>query len=272
MKSGIYYDLSNEDYHSGDGVSKSQLDLIDKCPALYQWYRNAPIDHDKVKSFDMGTAFHCLTLEPDEFDKRFIISPNFNRRSNEGKAEEKAFLKSVEDKKQIIITEDDKKKLLLMRDSAMAHPLAKWLLEADGVSESSIYWKDKDTGINCRCRPDKIITQHHWAVDVKTTADIERLSHSFYDYRYHVQDPFYSDGYKSHFNDLPTFVFLVVSTSINCGRYPVGTFILDPPAKNAGRNAYKSNLNTLSECLAVNEFPSLQTLSLPYWAKELKND
>lgn len=272
MEPGIYYDISNEDYHAGDGVSKSQLDLIEKSPAKYLWSKAAPVDTEKLKALDMGTATHCLILEPDEFDSRFIISPNFNRRTNKGKEDEAAFLQSLEGTEKIIITEDEKRQLTLMRDSALAHPLARWLIEADGVSEASIYWNDSDTGVLCRCRPDKIITKHNWVVDVKTTADMERFSRSVYDYRYHVQDPFYSDGYAAHFGETPVFVFLVISTSIECGKYPVSTFILDAQAKDIGRSTYKRNLHTLSDCLASNEWSGLETISLPYWAKELRND
>lgn len=270
MKKGIYYNMSNSDYHKSEGVSKSQLDYIAECPALYQWYKKSPVDEEKIKHLDIGTAFHCLLLEPDEFDKRFVISPSFNRRTNEGKAAEAAFLKSVEQENIIVISEDDKRKLLLMRDSALAHPLAKWLIETDGVAESSIFWTDKETGLECRARPDKIIKEFRWTVDVKTTADINKFKHSFYDYRYHVQDSFYSDGYEACFGEQPTFVFLVVSTSVSCGRYPVKVFILDDQAKEAGRETYKANLQTLAGCLEEDEFPSIQTLSLPRWATELR--
>ena len=85
---GIYHDLSNEQYHSGPGVSKSQLDDIAESPATYIWRKNAPVDTEKLQALDMGTALHCLLLEPDEFDSRFIKAPDFNRRTKDGKAEE----------------------------------------------------------------------------------------------------------------------------------------------------------------------------------------
>ncbi len=64
MKPGIYFDISNEDYHAGDGVSKSQLDMVAKNPALLKWVQAAPEDEEKKSALDMGTALHCLLLEP----------------------------------------------------------------------------------------------------------------------------------------------------------------------------------------------------------------
>ena len=161
---------------------------------------------------------------------------------------------------------------MLMRDSAMAHPIARWMLEAQGKAEASIYWNDRDTGVLSRCRPDKIITDFNWCLDVKSTADIIKFQKDFYSYRYHVQDAFYSDSYESQFNELPTFAFLAVSTSIDRGRYPVQVFIMDQQAKDAGRAEYKRNIHTFAECLSRNEWPGIATLSLPFWAKELRNE
>ncbi|EPP4478862.1 PD-(D/E)XK nuclease-like domain-containing protein, partial [Salmonella enterica subsp. enterica serovar Montevideo] len=44
MKPGIYFDIPNDAYHAGDGVSKSQLDMVAKNPALLKWVKAAPED------------------------------------------------------------------------------------------------------------------------------------------------------------------------------------------------------------------------------------
>ncbi|ECH0822139.1 exonuclease VIII [Salmonella enterica] len=271
IKPGIYFDITNEAYHAGPGVSKSQLDDIADMPAIYMWRKNAPVDTEKTKSLDTGTAFHCFTLEPDEFSSRFIIAPEFNRRTNSGKQEEKAFLESCASSGKTVITAEEGRKLDLMRQSIMALPLGKWLLESVGFCESSIYWEDTKTGLLCRCRPDKIIPEYNWIVDVKTTADIHKFQKAYYDYRYHVQDAFYSDGYRAQFGEIPVFVFLVASTTAECGRYPVEIFMMGEDAKLAGQREYRRNLQTLADCLNVNDWPAIKTLSLPRWAKENAN-
>ncbi|WP_438375639.1 exodeoxyribonuclease VIII [Escherichia coli] len=272
IEPGIYYGISNENYHAGPGVSKSQLDDIADTPALYLWRKNAPVDTTKTKTLDLGTAFHCRVLEPEEFSNRFIVAPEFNRRTNAGKEEEKAFLMKCASTGKTVITAEESRKIELMHQSVMALPLGQWLVESAGHAESSIYWEDPETGILCRCRPDKIIPEFHWIMDVKTTADIQRFKTAYYDYRYHVQDAFYSDGYEAQFGVQPTFVFLVASTTIECGRYPVEIFMMSEEAKLAGQLEYHRNLRTLADCLNTDEWPAIKTLSLPRWAKEYAND
>ncbi|MDF8851529.1 exodeoxyribonuclease VIII [Escherichia coli] len=272
IEPGIYYGISNENYHAGPGVSKSQLDDIADTPALYLWRKNAPVDTTKTKTLDLGTAFHCRVLEPEEFSNRFIVAPEFNRRTNAGKEEEKAFLMECASTGKTVITAEEGRKIELMYQSVMALPLGQWLVESAGHAESSIYWEDPETGILCRCRPDKIIPEFHWIMDVKTTADIQRFKTAYYDYRYHVQDAFYSDGYEAQFGVLPTFVFLVASTTVECGRYPVEIFMMGEEAKLAGQQEYHRNLRTLADCLNTDEWPAIKTLSLPRWAKEYAND
>lgn len=268
IKPGYYRDLSNEAYHKGPGISKSQLDLIHKSPALFQWSKAAPEDEEKKSALNIGDAVHAILLEPHRFDDEFAIGPaDAPRNTKAGKEKWEEFEASLIG--QTVLTADEGRKVMMIRESVMAHPHARWLVEAEGDAEASIYWNERSTGLLARCRPDKTIPKLGWIADVKTTADMDKFARSVYDYRYHVQDPFYCDGYAAHFGEQPAaFVFLVVSTSIECGKYPVRIFTLDLEAKSIGRDTYLEDMATYADCIRTGEWSGLETLSLPYWAKE----
>ncbi|MEX2990225.1 PD-(D/E)XK nuclease-like domain-containing protein [Serratia fonticola] len=268
MKTGIYHDISNDDYHAGNGVSKSQLDLVAKNPALLQWIKKAPVDTEKLKALDMGSALHCLLLEPEEFKKRFIIAPEFNRRTNDGKAAEAEFLKDCEQTGKTVMDFEQGRKLDLMRDSAMAHPAARWLLEAEGHCESSFYWTDAETGELCRVRPDRYLTDHPVIIDVKKVADMDRFARHIEEFRYHVQDAMYREGAQQVRGEAHGFFFLAVSETIDCGRYPVRVFELDAADVDEGHRLYRRDLNTYHECRTSNDWGGVEKIQRPAWARK----
>lgn len=268
MNPGIYYDISNEDYHAGDGVSKSQLDLVALSPALLQWQKMAPVDEEKTKALDMGTALHCLLLEPDEFDKRFIVAPSFNRRTNQGKADEDAFLRDVEGMGMTVMEAEQGRKLKLMRDSVMAHSSARWMLEQEGFCEASHYWIDPETGELCRIRPDKRLKNHPYILDVKKVADMDRFSRHIEEFRYHVQNAMYQEGALHTTGEPHGFVFIAVSETIDCGRYPVRVFELDPEDVETGGRLFHRDLNTYHKCRNSGEWGGVEMISRPSWARK----
>lgn len=231
--------LSNDDYHNHDSISKTKLDLVDRDLHAVAWASESPVDQDKIKTFDFGDAMHAISLEPDRLKSEFVAMPDLNLRTNAGKAEKKEFEEANTGKK--ILTPEEYKKLHLMFESIMAHPEARDLIEAEGVAEGSYFWRDDATGLNCRCRPDKEIESRRLLVDIKTTDTLKKFHYSVDDYRYYVQDPFYCDG-VGKFKERPSMVFLVVQKHIECGRYPVGVFRLPPEAITEGRRAYQQNM------------------------------
>lgn len=265
MKPGIYYDLSNAEYHASPGISNSGLGLIDESPATYIWNQRAPVDEDKTKALDMGTALHCILLEPDEFKKRFIVAPEFNRRTNAGKEEEQEFLSECSELGKTIMTAEEGRKLNFMRESALAHPDAKWLLESEGHAEASIYWSDSETGELCRIRPDRIIKDRPIIIDVKKVDGMDRFQRQVFDFGYHRQDAMYSDGYKSHFGEDPIFIFLIVSSTVSCGRYPVRVRPLDEDAKELGHQLYRKNLNEYHKAKIENDWHDFKPIEAPHW-------
>lgn len=73
MKPGIYDNLSNADYHGGDGISNSGLSLVRKSPMHYLAKRVAANDNARSEAFMIGTAFHALILEPELFAKEYTL-------------------------------------------------------------------------------------------------------------------------------------------------------------------------------------------------------
>lgn len=74
MKPGVYSDISNDDYHSGPGISKSGLDLIARSPMHYWHAVNSANDNQPTAAQAIGTAAHCLILEPEQFAKRYCLA------------------------------------------------------------------------------------------------------------------------------------------------------------------------------------------------------
>lgn len=237
--------MSNEEYHKHPSISKTQLDIFNANVNGLEWAKNCPVDNEKLKTFDFGDAAHAITLEPERLKTDFFVMPELNMRTNAGKAEYKELVEIHSAKK--IITATEMKQLKLMYESVMADPAARNWMERDGVAEGSWFWTDKETGVECRCRPDKDIIDTSVLVDVKTTDTIKKFNFSVDDYRYYVQDPFYCDGVTANGVEKDTFVFLVIQKHIECGRYPVACLTLPQEVIDFGRKQYRKNLQQLAE-------------------------
>lgn len=266
---GIYYAMSNEAYHSGPGVSKSGLDLIAVNPSAYIWHKQAPVDYLALQALDLGSALHCALLEPTEFEKRFIVAPEFNRRATAGREAESEFLAQAYADGMTPLTHEDAAKLRIMKDSVMAHPVARLIFEAQGHNEASIYWNDTETNELCRIRPDRmplIPELGPLVVDVKKVDGLDRFDRHVSDFRYHVQDAMYTDGYRNHFGETPDFLFLIVSSSISAGRYGVDVVRLPEDWKQDGHDLYRRDLQAYAACRQTDDWLHVRTLNRPRWA------
>lgn len=246
MKAGIQ--MPSADYHAHPAIGKSTLDLIARDPHLVEWARHAPQDASKTSALDFGDAMHAILLEPERLTADFAVAPELNLRTNDGKAEYKRFVEQHAGK--TILDHDDYRKLQLMLASVRANRQAMALLEGDeGFNEHSWFWTDRETGLECKCRPDRYIPSRALLIDVKTTPDISKFKFSVEDYRYYVQDAWYCDGMAANGIDC-TMAFLVVQTSIECGRYPVQVVTLPQETFLYGQQIYRRDLNRYAAFLA----------------------
>lgn len=255
--------MSSKDYHAHPAISKSGLDRIAKSPAHYQAYLQGEVIETDAMIF--GSAFHDYILSPDVFAQDYAVLPDgFDGRTKKGKELMEAIKadgKTVLKAEQVNIIKD-------MAKSIMAHEKASALLKG-GQAESSIFWQDQDTEINCRCRPD-YIHPSGILVDLKSTTDAspKEFTKSVANYRYHVQDAFYSEGYYRATGKWPRgFVFIAVEKT---APYAVACYELDEDAKEFGRTLFQRDISTLKQARTENKWtaysPEIQSLSLPMWA------
>ena len=238
--------LTNEEYRSVKAYSKSDLDNVNKSIALLDWSKN--VNREKSEVADIGNATHAALLEPDVFEKEYVKVPEFDARSKAGREAKESFTRNVGGGK-TILSHDDYELVIGMRDSALSHPIINKLLTSPGESEVSIFFEID--GIKCKCRPDRIVEpevfNQHIIVDVKTCADVSKFNFSARDYRYDVQDAFYSRGYYELTGRKPRFLFAVIGKNKVFGSHQARLFELTEEDKESGAVQYMQDLETIKE-------------------------
>ena len=257
---------SNAEYHSGDGLSKSDLDLIHTCPEKYRYKKDNP-EEEKTPALIFGSMVHKLILETEDFDAEFITAPECDRRTKAGK-ELYAEFEAARGNRQVI-TQADYEKAVEMRNAVMANSKAAALLTG-GITETSYYWTDKRTGILCKCRPDKV--NEGYLIDLKTTEDAspEGFAKSLNIYRYHVQAAWYLRGYEAATGVKPEgFVFIAVEKK---PPYSTAVYICNDIAVDIGTREADSDLDVFVSCQSSGnwygyggEKNEVMSIDLPQW-------
>lgn len=261
------YDIDNESYHRGPGISRSGIVTFRKSPFHYwaEYIRPQGKEENSTASKELGSIVHALVLEPHEFIHRyFVIEQEIDRRTREGKA---LWAKAMQDASQKMLVEADVyQQAILMRDAVLNHPDASNLLKGAQI-EKTIYWIDPDTNILCKCRPDALFLSDsiNYACDLKTSKDGSPRAFKFDidEYGYHIQAAMVSEGCKHALNiDMRDFLHAIVESK---DPYAVAVYPLDQRSLEQGRKLFKKALCDLKECLEADKWPSYETqeISLP---------
>lgn len=268
--------LPAEDYHSNSAIGHSSLVRIIRSPAHYREYATHPLEPTAAMQF--GTAFHTALLEWDLFGKTFVAAPKFDRRTKEGKAQ--ALSWEAENTGKIALTPDQMEAIGRMVISVRQHKGARRLLDS-GLAETSGFWLDDLTGIECKIRPDFLKTESETTiagiVDVKTCVDASSngFSKAVATMGYDVQAAFYQDGMKALSGKTIPFYFIAIEKE---APYAVAVYQASEAMLEIGREKYRAALELLDWCFSNNSWPSYQPggeiemIDLPRWAANFSLD
>lgn len=313
MKSGIYLGLDENTYHNDDAISSHGLNAIARSP-LHFWslYKNP--DRFKPKetpAYKTGTAIHRAVLEPDKFTNEYVQQPevtdykgvldkldDYKAAAKDlgvavsgTKAELKARIKQAviasgsviggfwdEIEAQVVGNRIPLNKSEFQACRAISSRIHKHkigsALFSDGDAESSIFWTDQETGVDCRGRIDWLkhdSMENRWIItDIKSTTNASPLSfqRDVFKYGYHIQSAFYWDALLQLDMQPSSFVFAVWEKK---QPYASAFYYLTPELLELGRKEYKRLIRIYAECLNKNSWPGyedIQPISIPDWYKE----
>ena len=264
VEPGIYPDITNEAYHSGAGLSKSDLDQIHRSPAHFRASCEM-VEGETSEALIMGSAFHCAVLEPERFEKEYTVAPVFNRRTKVGKQAYDEW--NAENGTKYPLTTEQMVIVRKMRESVMANPISRKLVEMT-QHETSIY-ADFD-GVLCKCRPDGWSSDENLLIDLKSAKDASAngFSKAVAVGRYHVQDAWYRSVIERLTGERQEAFYFIA-----CEKEPpfaMAIYQLDPIAQDAGYRAAMEDLETFRHAVKTGNWGAyprnIQSLSLPRWA------
>ena len=186
---GIYENLPFQIYVQIDAVNASYLKLLSEVPAKAK----LPDKDSKDKRF--GRAVHAYVLEgKSTFFREFAVAGKVDKRTKEGKAKWAEFERQSEGK--TVLDSSDYGIIMMMNDAVEAHPFAGKLLH-QGRSEVTVVWRDVETGLLCKCRPDRIPANTEGVfLDLKSTKNAGEFifRRDCVHYKYYNSAAWYMEG------------------------------------------------------------------------------
>jgi hypothetical protein len=265
---GIHMGVPESTYHRNSlgGASAHLLRDLARAPAVYEHTVLHPEDAEDKPAFLIGRAFHCATLEPEEWSSRYCIAPDFGdcRKADNKKARD-LWKKENEDKEPL--TDTDARRVLAMAASVRRHPLAGPML-ANGQAEVTLRWNRGP--LRMKARADWWAPGLRIAADLKSTEDARRdaFERDSARYDYHRQAALYTDGLAAVGQPIDLFVFIV------CEKSPphlTALYFLKDQDVQLGRDENDVLLDQLASCVQRGTYPGLleeiQEISLPRWRR-----
>ena len=265
--------MTEKEYRRHPAISRSELWRIRESPQKFKYYREHPPEPTPALLF--GQVFHKMLLEPETFDDDFVVSPEVNRRTKEGKQKWDEFLSENENK--TIVAPEMFSRAKEMCDAVNREPLAVKLLK--GKAELPFFWTDEMTGEECKCRVDVLNTEYRQPiiVDAKTTADAstESFIRSAINYGYDFQAAMYSEGVEKNIGKKPLFVFIAVEKD---PPFSVNILQADELMLRRGYDLFREYIGIYHDCKVTGNFygylgklNQINNLALPaYLAKEVQ--
>lgn len=258
---GIYAGMPLESYHgdsaSGPSVSSSSLRAIEGKSLIHYWaksYLNPDREpFEPTPAMILGSAAHHLLLGELDFNKKFVLQLD---EAPDGRAWSgnnntcKRWLADMRAAGMTVLTKKQMESIKGMARSLAREPLVRDGL-LNGLVEHSMFWKDTETGLWLKSRPDVIPLDGEAYCDLKVTQDAsgDKCDWTMLDYGLHQQFGIVSEVAEHLFGERPgndAFSFVFVEST---EPFAVTVRPVDSDAISSGRMQNRRALRKLAKAL-----------------------
>lgn len=256
----MFTTMDIDTYHSCPGISRSSLMAFKKAPIHYwhQYLNPLAIKAAPTEEMVFGNAVHSYILEPHEFHNRYRVYTKKERRSKLGKSYYESEKLAAAGTGRELITDEQYEQIQNIEEAIREHNIAHMLIK-DAAYEHSIFWRDPETALVCKARPDiwkKEDGHTQYIADLKTTNDasLDAFKRDAYKHGYYLQAVMLREALK-HLKgeDNVDVVFICVEKTepYAIGCYQPGLDILEKT-----QSQYHELLWGLKQCQEAGEWPS----------------
>ena len=241
----------SREFLKGRPLSYSSLKKFWKSPKHYIKYlteKKPPPSKIQIE----GRLVETLALEPEVFEKKFLISPVINRRTNAGKEEYAALLEKAVINRMTIADEDQVRRCKLAVESLRSLDQSAALLAGKIGTQVPLFWTDKKTNLPIRGYVDLDTKAwgEHFIVDLKTGADVDpdefvKIACKSVNL-WNLQVGTYLTGYHKAKYKFPYFIFLGVETD---EPYNVSVNFCDDKFVKEAKEEFEGTLQAFNYCL-----------------------
>lgn len=280
------YDVSLQAYLEAPGLSKSGLDKIEDCPLEFKRGEKGQTD-----SMALGSLIHCLALEPDRFDDRYVPEPDPAKFEGKvpraTKAYKEAFAQiEAEYPNHEIIHLDDLQHAQALAKAVRTSGVFEKLMGGEPLCERSIWFEelafdedlDEQVPVLCKARPDAHFERERnvVCVDLKKARDAHprKFSADSARFRYHLSAYLTSRALEEVYGKPVTWIAFVVEAK---PPYKVATYRYNTTAKMVGQAEAHRNMTTWLACERSGKWPGynggkLADIEIPYWLQKRVED
>jgi hypothetical protein len=286
IDAGIYPNLSNTEYHSDPAISRSGILKFLESPYKYWAEYLNPDRPPKSQTDEMafGSAFHKFVLEYEDFFQDYVVEPQTQRlpkvirlkdvgrpafdayKAEKAKIEffNQTLMNEFDPAGKTVLTQKEMDLLQEMLTAINKHDQARDLIVGAKI-EHSLFWRDEETGLMLKARPD--IWHPNMIVDLKTckSANTRAFLYAMIDGGYHIQAAMIQEGiYKLEGFQIQNFLNLCQEKTYP---YSIGIKIIGDSFIQRGREIFRQTLGKMKSAIENNYFPDYEpeTVELPAW-------